>query len=307
MKKLKIIIAVMCMFTNLISLSLAANAATYKYDSLGRVVEIVYDSGQKLTYTYDAAGNILSIKIESPDGVIKGIVLDSKSYSLNLGNAHNTVVKADFANGIQRNITVGVEFTTSNSDIAAVDRYGKVTALKIGEATITANYEGYSASVKVSVVSPTDTEAPTQPKNLTVTEKTDTTLSVSWTASTDNVAVEGYEIYINDIKTDTSTKTTYTFTGIEPGKEYSIYVKAFDTAGNCSLKSNIILEKTSIKYLDIDDDGAISFNDIMIIASAFNSKSGDGRYDLKCDLNTDGAVNMQDVMMLAAHFNKLAV
>ena len=36
-------------------------AATYKYDALNRLVEVTYDSGQKIKYTYDNGGNILSV------------------------------------------------------------------------------------------------------------------------------------------------------------------------------------------------------------------------------------------------------
>ncbi|MBP2161635.1 MULTISPECIES: RHS repeat domain-containing protein [Asticcacaulis] len=34
-----------------------AGTTTYKYDALGRVVEVLYPDGSKITYTYDAAGN----------------------------------------------------------------------------------------------------------------------------------------------------------------------------------------------------------------------------------------------------------
>jgi YD repeat-containing protein len=42
-----------------LSLSGQANAGTttYKYDALGRVIEVLYPDGSKITYTYDAAGN----------------------------------------------------------------------------------------------------------------------------------------------------------------------------------------------------------------------------------------------------------
>jgi hypothetical protein len=44
-------------------------------------------------------------------------------------------------------------------------------------------------------------------------------------------------------------------------------------------------------------------NDVMILASAFNTTSADGRYKSAYDLNSDGAINMNDVMILAGKFN----
>jgi YD repeat-containing protein len=35
----------------------SAGTTTYKYDALGRVIEVLYPDGSKITYTYDAAGN----------------------------------------------------------------------------------------------------------------------------------------------------------------------------------------------------------------------------------------------------------
>jgi YD repeat-containing protein len=44
------------------ALIITASAATYKYDDLGRVIEVTYNSGQKIVYTYDEGGNVLSAK-----------------------------------------------------------------------------------------------------------------------------------------------------------------------------------------------------------------------------------------------------
>ncbi|ESQ90230.1 hypothetical protein ABAC460_10805 [Asticcacaulis sp. AC460] len=35
----------------------AAGETKYKYDALGRVIEVLYPDGSKITYAYDAAGN----------------------------------------------------------------------------------------------------------------------------------------------------------------------------------------------------------------------------------------------------------
>ena len=48
------------MLLALVGFSITSQAASYKYDNLGRVIEATYDSGQTITYTYDAGENITS-------------------------------------------------------------------------------------------------------------------------------------------------------------------------------------------------------------------------------------------------------
>ena len=49
----------------LIAATQAVHAADviYEYDALGRLVKVIYPSGQTITYTYDAAGNIIDITV----------------------------------------------------------------------------------------------------------------------------------------------------------------------------------------------------------------------------------------------------
>ncbi|WP_291146588.1 endonuclease [Flavobacterium sp. UBA7680] len=85
-----------------------------------------------------------------------------------------------------------------------------------------------------------DTQAPTTPTSLASTSKTATSISLSWTASTDNVAVTGYDVYANSAYKTTVSGTTATITGLTASTAYSIYVKAKDAAGNASASSNTI-------------------------------------------------------------------
>ncbi len=62
---------------------------------------------------------------------------------------------------------------------------------------------------------------------------------------------------------------------------------------------------TTGSILDINHDGAINMNDIIIVASSFNSVIGDSRYVEAYDVKKDGAINMSDIMMIAAKFNTL--
>ena len=94
-------------------------------------------------------------------------------------------------------------------------------------------------SAKATLTAPTspcppDTAPPTAPTNLKVSNPTSTSLPLSWTASTDNIAVAGYDVYLNGTKLTTTTTTTYTFTNLACGTSYTLALDAYDTAGNTS-------------------------------------------------------------------------
>ncbi len=84
-----------------------------------------------------------------------------------------------------------------------------------------------------------DTTPPSTPGGLTVTGSTNTTVSLSWNASTDNVGVTGYDVYRGSTKVNASplTARTYTDTGLTAGTTYTYTVRARDAAGNQSAAS----------------------------------------------------------------------
>ncbi|WP_257449830.1 fibronectin type III domain-containing protein [Archangium lipolyticum] len=85
-----------------------------------------------------------------------------------------------------------------------------------------------------------DVQAPTAPTGLTATSKTSNSVSLSWTASTDNVGVTGYEVFIGAGTTAaaTATGTSVTVTGLSANMTYTFTVKAKDAAGNRSSASS---------------------------------------------------------------------
>ena len=76
-----------------------------------------------------------------------------------------------------------------------------------------------------------DTTPPSTPQGVVVTGRTDTSLTVSWDASTDDVAVAGYEVQIDGTPHGTSTGTGYSAYNLTENTTYSIRVRAYDTAG----------------------------------------------------------------------------
>src|SRR5262245_45057774 len=87
-----------------------------------------------------------------------------------------------------------------------------------------------------------DTEPPTRPLSLTLTAKGATSITLHWSASSDNVAVDHYEILRNgDYTGPTSTSNSFTYTDLTPGSSYTFRVRAWDAAGNVSDGSNALL------------------------------------------------------------------
>jgi hypothetical protein len=85
-----------------------------------------------------------------------------------------------------------------------------------------------------------DTIAPSIPLNLTSTYTTTSTISIAWTASTDNVAVDHYAIYLNGTLSNITKQTSFVLTGLVQNQPYAITVKAVDGSNNYSLSSNQI-------------------------------------------------------------------
>ena len=90
-----------------------------------------------------------------------------------------------------------------------------------------------------------DTEAPSTPTNLTVTGSTSSSISLSWTASTDNIIVAAYDIYVDGTLKTSSTSNSATVTGLNPSTTYTFYIKAKDAAGNTSSQSNTVTGTTT--------------------------------------------------------------
>ena len=89
-----------------------------------------------------------------------------------------------------------------------------------------------------------DTQPPTAPTNLVSTSVTDLSIGVSWNASTDNVGVTGYEVFVDSVLNQTVTSTTATILGLSSNTTYDIQVRAKDGAGNESGFSNLLQVRT---------------------------------------------------------------
>jgi len=102
-----------------------------------------------------------------------------------------------------------------------------------------------NVSTRTTVGAPTgacstaDTSAPTAPTGLKSTGATTSSISISWTASSDAVGVAGYGVYRNGTLVTSATGTVYNFAGLACGTTYTLAVDAYDAAGNRSTKASL--------------------------------------------------------------------
>ncbi|HLA55754.1 MAG TPA: GEVED domain-containing protein [Flavobacterium sp.] len=108
------------------------------------------------------------------------------------------------------------------------------------------NASAASNTANVTTLAPVvDTTAPSTPTNLIASGTTSSSTNLSWTASTDNVAVTGYDVYQDGVFKANTTSTSYAVTGLTASTAYAFTVKAKDAAGNASAASNTANVTTS--------------------------------------------------------------
>jgi chitodextrinase len=89
-----------------------------------------------------------------------------------------------------------------------------------------------------------DTVPPTAPSGLGATAVNGGRVDLTWTASSDNVAVAGYRVFRNGVQIGATTATTYSDTTAVPSTSYTYHVVAYDTSGNVSSPSNTVTVQT---------------------------------------------------------------
>ncbi len=165
---------------------------------------------------------------------------------------------ADPVRGI-RQITVGtggadhtgIVALAPNSEVVNTDTYG---VLKLTLHPTSYNWQFVPEAGKTFTDSGTqtchgggsvpDTTPPTAPADLAATTVAPDQVSLSWRASSDNVAVTGYHIFRDGTQIAASTKTNYTDSAIQAESTYQYSVVAVDGAGNVSDPSNTLTVTT---------------------------------------------------------------
>ena len=95
-------------------------------------------------------------------------------------------------------------------------------------------------SEQLNIRAAIDTEAPSVPQNIKFSAVTGSALTLSWSASMDNIGTAGYAIYRDNEEIARTADREYRDVVPSKTKKYSYMVKAYDEAGNLSEFSDVI-------------------------------------------------------------------
>ncbi|HET7598611.1 MAG TPA: fibronectin type III domain-containing protein, partial [Burkholderiales bacterium] len=174
--------------------------------------------------------------------------------------------------------TTGTSF--SHTGLAAGTRY----TYRVSAYDAAGNDSAWSdpASVTTSSATVADTTPPSVPAGLTATPVNSTQIDLRWNASTDNVGVTGYRVYLNDQPLTTTTSTSFAHTGLTAGTTYNYRVSSYDAASNDSAWTPVVSAATTGGSSPTSDTTAPSVP-TGLAATAVSASQNDLRWNASTD------------------------
>lgn len=139
--------------------------------------------------------------------------------------------------------TLGV---TTQSSLNRLD-VNTAYSIEVSAFDAAGNESAKSTAVSMSTANLPDATPPTIPLNVLVTAVSSSTVTLSWSPSSDNVGVTGYKVYVDGLSlVSLGNVTSYQVTGLTQSTTYSFNITAFDAEGNESQFSQTVSETTTL-------------------------------------------------------------
>ncbi|MDY0780505.1 M4 family metallopeptidase [Tenacibaculum sp. IB213877] len=126
-----------------------------------------------------------------------------------------------------------------------------------------------------------DTQAPSAPTNVTASSITQTSATLSWSASSDNVGVTGYNVYQGSTNIGTVTGTSANITGLTASTAYTFSVTAVDAAANESASGSVTFTTSGgqVSYCSSNgNNSSYEWIDYVAFGGMTNTTGNDGGY-----------------------------
>ena len=198
-----------------------------------------------------------------PDGstITRTFILADGDYNFTITDAYGDGICCSYGNGSYSLVDNG-----SSNVLASGGNFGS-------SETVSFCVEGGGAG---------DTQPPSTPGSLSASSITSSSATLSWSASTDNVAVTAYDVYLNGSIIGSTGSTSYNLTGLSASTSYSVSVRAKDAAGNTSSPATTSFTTTGsgpVTYCTASGNNAsYEWIDLVQLGSISNSTGSNGGY-----------------------------
>jgi Cellulose binding domain/Glycosyl hydrolases family 18 len=219
----RIIPTLLCLLAAMLIPAAAAHAATTPTATFAKTSD--WGTAYEAKYTITAGGSALNgwkVEFDLPSGGSVGSYWDAL---MTQSGSHYTFTSRDYNAQVAAGASVSFGFVGSPS--SAVPANCRLNGQPCA---------GGGGS--------TDTTAPSVPAGLRVTGTTAGSISLSWTAATDNVGVTGYKVYEGSSVVADVSSTGATVGGLAANSSHTYQVSAYDAAGNESAKSGPVTGTT---------------------------------------------------------------
>jgi chitodextrinase len=168
--------------------------------------------------------------------------------------------------------------STANTSYSLSNLSGASTyTVKVLARDLTGNTSNLSSGENFTTPQAPDTIAPTMPMGIVANSITQTTATINWNNSTDNIAVTGYKVYLNNSLHNTVSTNSINLTGLSATTSYTVGVQAFDAAGNYSA-----INSTNFSTIDWPDTIAPTTPTNLAVSGITHNSA-----DLTWDASTD--------------------
>ncbi len=208
-------------------------AGTYQYKIVARdAAGNATDSNTQDIIVPDAQAPTTPAGLAASNVTANSLTLTWNAASDNVGVTGYHILRDD-GTGTFVSIATTTGLTYTDGDRSPSTTY----SYKVSAYDAAGNNSEQSAQLDVTTPTP-DVTPPNAPTDLTAIQAGQNQVNLTWTASTDDVAVTGYIVLRDGIPIGMPTGTTFSDTAVTVGGNYTYHVTAYDAAGNVSSASN---------------------------------------------------------------------
>jgi hypothetical protein len=277
----------------------AVNSGAHSITAVARDAAGNTTTSTTVSSSVDNSAPTVSISSPANGAIVNGVV------PVNANAADNTG-----GSGISK-VELYVDGTINSTDATSPYSFSWNTSALAFGTTHTLTTKAYDNVTPANVATSTaitvtvqDTTPPSIPGTLRTTTVLPTSITIAWNASTDNVAVTGYQVRRAGALITTTSSLSYTDNGLTPSTAYAYTVTAVDAAGNASAAATLSATTLALKTGDINLDNAVDLTDLSLLISSYGSASDTCITNgaLTCGLITPAGVDIFDLSVLLSHY-----